>query len=398
MNRKWNQILVLVLLACMSCAVSAQVSIYRVHGPLEDFLDTNDRFLDTDLLTLLLGNQRREHLLEPDTITDLDRIRNNASTFQAVDVLFIGRFHRIGTLFNPFYTPFAPEEHINFSVWSQFEQLWTQEGVLHDYPYCYIATDHPKLDRFLSLERLDTVLFEGVSRSSLGDEPWIEITGFWVLKGNLTSDHTRALRRAEQHVRMGDWEQAAGIYTGLCRENLPDAYGVYAETQAAEALLMSGEYRLALQHIKRAYKQAPRAEDVAKLYEKIKKANAEGGCEGCPPPKLRTQTDQGVGGGLVSPPPTMSTPPASAPTYSPPPTRRPAPTPPPPPTTRVMVTPTSSTPTTVPAPQPAMRSHQPAHVVPAVPPPPPPADLAQPADEPEDELDQDQLDRPGRGY
>jgi hypothetical protein len=375
-------------------AATAQLSVYRVQGPIEDFFNPMDDFDDTDMLALLLGNRRGENLFEPDTVTDLNRIRRNADSFKGTPVLFIGRFHEIGNLFNPFYTHFTPDEYINFSVWAQHEQLWTQEGVLNDFPYCYLGVHSKMLDRFLSFERLDTVLFKGVSRASLGGEPWIEITGFWPMKGKLTSDDTRAIRRAEDMIRFGDWAGAAAIYTGLADGDLPDVYGVFADKRAAESLLMSGDYRGALRHIKRAKSEAGDAEDIAKLYDKIVHANATGGCEGCPPPMAATGRDSGVGGGLV-PSSSPSSMPMSTPSSSPATMPPPAPTwNPPPPAPGQGYTPPS--PPATPA-QPSFRYGAPAAArTPATPVTPASSSTAAGGTTPA--VEQEPLDRPARGY
>jgi len=326
-KNRWPLVAIAVSIATWGLIpASAQETVYRVKGPLEQFFAANDRDGDTDMLALLLGNRRGENLLEPDTITDLDRIRASSDSFKGVEVLFIGRFHKVGELFNPFYTHFTPDEYVNFSVWGQHARLWEQEGVLSDFPSCYISNRNVKIDRFLSLERLDTVLWTGISRSSLGGEAWIEITGFWQMDGTLNSDHTRDIRRGEDMIAMGDWMGASAIFSRLAESGLPDVYGTFVEKRAAESLLMSGDYLGALRYIKRANAAHGGAEDIAKLYDKIVKANAEGGCEGCPPPRSATQREGGVGGGqvppssggmIMMPATTPSDPPA--PDYTPPP-------------------------------------------------------------------------------
>lgn len=377
----------------------AQRSPYRIKGPIEEFFNSNDQDGDTDMVAQLLGNNRGETLFRPDTITDLERIRINADTFKGVEVLFIGRFHQIGNVFNAFYTHFTPDEYVNFSVWGQHQRLWTQEGVVNDFPFCYIANTHAMIDRFLSLERLDTVLWKGVSRSSLAGEAWIEIIGFWQMDGKLTSDDTRDIGRAEDMIHYGDWENSAAIYTRLAESGLPDSYGTWAQMRAAETSLMTGDYRGALRYSKQVHAEHGGSEEIAKLHHRIVRANAEGGCEGCPPPRTG-KVESHTSGGMV---PWQDG--HSAPSHSPPPPvynpepqhyyTPPAPNYTPPPPGGSVSYPSSSPSMSAPAPS----SSPSAVVISSAPPPapmqpsPPPAPPAQPSG-----ASQDQLDRPGRGY
>ena len=104
-----------------------------------------------------------------------DELAGNAKSFQHVDVSVIGIFHKSENLWQPFFTPFIPEDYLAFSLWAPTTELWTLDGRKADLPTFFVPKDSRHVKTLLGLNEYDIVEIKGRVQSFFRDLPWTEV-------------------------------------------------------------------------------------------------------------------------------------------------------------------------------------------------------------------------------
>ncbi len=107
------------------------------------------------------------------TLTDL---QTNPTSFKTAQIRFKAIFHKIESIYSPFYTPFVPEKYMAFSVWDYDKKLWIKGDRLKDFPFIFIKKDNPRLARAATCKKYSLVEIVGTVENDFNNTPWIEAT------------------------------------------------------------------------------------------------------------------------------------------------------------------------------------------------------------------------------
>ncbi|MEN8151750.1 MAG: hypothetical protein ABFS86_18180, partial [Planctomycetota bacterium] len=148
----------------------------------------------------------------------LEELIKDPHGWKGKQVSFVCTFHKVSTIFNPYYTRFVPDEYVNFAVWPLSRKLWIKEQYLETHKFLFMEKDHNQYRKLMGLEKFTRVQVYGFVQSSFKGVPWIEVRGIRVLSGGITKDALkciilgdRAAARKNYQAAMGQYDKAAGM-------------------------------------------------------------------------------------------------------------------------------------------------------------------------------------------
>jgi len=106
----------------------------------------------------------------------LATIRENPSAFIGKRVSFDCFFAGLGRIYQPFQTPFVPEQFLNFHVWEPGTRLWDNKERKNAFLFCYVPRDLEKhVDFLMRLDMYQAIRLFGLVSVVYAGQPWFEI-------------------------------------------------------------------------------------------------------------------------------------------------------------------------------------------------------------------------------
>lgn len=140
--------------------------------------------------------------------TTLSQVRSDAEAYKSVQVKFTIQFASLGKIYNPFFTKFTPSEYTNFYAWPDEQPIWRQKDYHDVFGMLFLSKSHDKLEQLYRLRAYQRVAVTGVVRNTFQSIPWIEVTDFHLLPGQLDTPVLAHLYRGEKFMEQRAWQRA----------------------------------------------------------------------------------------------------------------------------------------------------------------------------------------------
>lgn len=150
--------------------------------------------------------------------------------------------HGPDNVFQPYFTSFHAEKHLNFTAWKDGSPLWEKRAFLDDdFPYLYLRRDHPQGPELSRLEPFTRIEITGVVRDVYRERPFIEIRGFRVTPTTLGRRVVAWVKSGDGWAAAGDVAKAESHYRAALGEaTLEEGYGLRIRKRLADLLRAAG--------------------------------------------------------------------------------------------------------------------------------------------------------------
>ncbi|GEM_PF-6232908 len=197
------------------------------------------------------------------TLRELQRVPTN---FKGTRVRFIVRYHRTENLWAPFYTPFAPEDHLAFSGWAPEKRVWVKEDHLADFPFLYIDKDSPDLNLIIQSPPYQVMELYSIVRNDFNNIPWVEVIHAVPCKEPLIHDEMlHHMIRGLDAVKAGRMEEGLGHLHEALHHDPPLDAAVDIHIAMAQAYLALKDWHEASSHANNALELCPHHPDAELL-------------------------------------------------------------------------------------------------------------------------------------
>ncbi|MHC4597606.1 MAG: tetratricopeptide repeat protein [Planctomycetota bacterium] len=196
----------------------------------------------------------------------IEGLKKNPRAFLNLPVTLRVRFHRIEEgLFVPEFTPFSPEQYLNFSAWDSAARLWDEKKVVTDFPMMFVQKNTEAAQDLVRLNKFDVIEVFGAVTSLFEDKPWFEVKRIWLeKKSELTSTLFSHIRLAEDMFSKGMFELAVGEFDRILLYELsPELAGMLFKRKG-ESLLVLKKFAEAAVAFSRARSNRPEDAEVYK--------------------------------------------------------------------------------------------------------------------------------------
>ncbi|HEX6811220.1 MAG TPA: hypothetical protein VF384_06335 [Planctomycetota bacterium] len=208
--------------------------------------------------------------------TTLSHVRSEPEAFKNVKVRFTIQFASLGSISNPFFTKFTPAEYANFYAWPEEQPIWREKDYHDVFGMLFLSKSHDKLDQLYKLRTFQRLAVTGVVRNTFQGAPWIEVTQFDQLSGQLDTAVLAHLYRGEKFMEQRAWQRAVAeleLVPGVgvtdsalraVRRNLGTCFLRLGEANSAVSYLqaaadMPGPVDAELEHMLAMAKSSPEA-------------------------------------------------------------------------------------------------------------------------------------------
>lgn len=184
--------------------------------------------------------------------TTLAQMRSEPESFRNVKVEFTVQFASLGKISNPFFTKFTPTEYANFYTWADEQPIWQEKSYQDVFGMLFVAKTHPKLEKLYALRLFQRLKVTGVVRSTFQNTPWIEISDFEPVSGQLDTAVLTHLFRGEKLMEQRAWQRAIAELSLAPGEGVPPAALCAAHRNLGVCLLRMGEPQAAIGYLESA--------------------------------------------------------------------------------------------------------------------------------------------------
>lgn len=185
-------------------------------------------------------------------VTTLAEVRSEPEAYKNVKVKFTLQFASLGRISNPFFTKFTPTDFANFYGWADEQPIWQQASYESVFGMLFLSKTHPKLDELYSLRLYQRIALTGVVRNTFQNEPWIEVTDFEVVDGQLDTAVLTHLYRGEKLMSQRLWQRAIAELSLAPGEGVPENAVRAAQRNMGICFLRMGEPQLAISYLQAA--------------------------------------------------------------------------------------------------------------------------------------------------
>ncbi|HLQ38227.1 MAG TPA: hypothetical protein VK348_10515 [Planctomycetota bacterium] len=184
--------------------------------------------------------------------TTLTQIRAEPEAYKGVKVVFPLQFASLGKLSNPFFTKFTPADFANFYAWAEEQPLWRQEAYEDLFGTLFYPKLGPKLEQLYQLRVYQRLQVTGVIRNTFQNQPWIEVTDFEVVPGQVDMAVLTHVYRGEQMMKERRWQRAIAELTLAPGEGVPETVLHAVHKNLGICYLRIGEIARAAAHLQAA--------------------------------------------------------------------------------------------------------------------------------------------------
>ena len=114
----------------------------------------------------------------PPSHTTLDALRAQPDAWLNAPITFEGRFHRLGEVYQPFFSPFDSFSFQNFAAWDVSSDLNSKDVFLDHCATLYVDREmmSPTMRSLSELKPYQRFTATGVVRAVFAGKPFIEVT------------------------------------------------------------------------------------------------------------------------------------------------------------------------------------------------------------------------------
>jgi hypothetical protein len=184
--------------------------------------------------------------------TTLTQVRADPEAYKNVKVVFTVQFASLGKIANPFFTKFTPTDFANFYAWADEQPIW-QERVYGDvFGMLFLAKANDKLEELYTLKLYQRLQITGVIRNTFQNMPWIEVTDFEALEGQLDTAVLTHLHRGEKLMEQRLWQRAIAELSLAPGEGVPTHALRATHKNLGICMLRMGEPQAAIGYLESA--------------------------------------------------------------------------------------------------------------------------------------------------
>lgn len=184
--------------------------------------------------------------------TTLSLIRAEPEAFKNVKVQFTVQYASLGKISNPFFTKFTPTDFANFYAWADEQPIWRQTAYEDVFGMLFLSKTHDKLDKLYTLRTYQRVRLTGVVRNTFQNVPWIEVTDFENVEGQLDTAVITHLYRGEKLMDQRLWQRAIAELALAPGQGVPESAMRATHKNLGICLLRMGEAQLAISYLQSA--------------------------------------------------------------------------------------------------------------------------------------------------
>ncbi len=184
--------------------------------------------------------------------TTLGHVRDNAEAFKNVKVTFTVQFTSLGKISNPFFTKFTPTDFANFYCWADEQPIWQEKAYEDVFGMLFLSKTHPKLEQLYSLRLYQRIEVTGIIRNTFQDTPWIEVSDFEEVEGQLDTAVLTHLYRGERLMDQRLWPRAIAELSLAPGDGVPTNAVRAAHKNLGICLLRMGEPETAIGYLESA--------------------------------------------------------------------------------------------------------------------------------------------------
>lgn len=189
----------------------------------------------------------------------LERVMQEPDQYAGREVFFLCRFADLGELFKPQQTRFTANDHVNFAVWPENAQLWSEEARKNGLPTLYVAKrNKTAVQTVQTFGQYQLIAVTGRVTSTYANTPWVLVSKIEAV----TRADARLDPEAVAHLRAGldsltsddiaaaDWHFDSALSRGM-----PAAYNAAASEFSARAKIATGDLHTARERLESAITQ-----------------------------------------------------------------------------------------------------------------------------------------------
>jgi hypothetical protein len=184
--------------------------------------------------------------------TTLTAVRRDPDAFRNVRVEFTVQFASLGKMSNPFFTQFTPSEYANFYAWADEQPIWQRRSYDDVFGNLFYGKDGSQLAHLFELQTYQRMKLWGIVRNTFQGMPWIEVTEFSVLGGQLDPAALAHMYRGEQYMTERQWQRAIAELSLAPGFSIPPHVQSAAYKNLGICYLRIGESDLALNNLQMA--------------------------------------------------------------------------------------------------------------------------------------------------
>ena len=184
--------------------------------------------------------------------TTLSDVRANPEAYKSVKVKFTVQFTSLGKISNPFFTKFTPTDFANFYAWADEQPIWKEKSYEDVFGMLFLSKTHPKLEELYALRLYQRIEVTGIIRNTFQNIPWIEVSDFEVVDGQLDTAVLTHLYRGEKFMEQRLWPRAIAELSLAPGDDVPPHAVRAANRNLGICLLRMGEPQTALSYLETA--------------------------------------------------------------------------------------------------------------------------------------------------
>src|SRR5262245_52170150 len=162
---------------------------------------------------------------DPNTsvVTTLTNVKADPDAYRNVKVTFNVQFVSLGRIANPFFTRFTPAEFTNIYVWADEQPIWQRSSYEDMFGNMFYPKVGPQLQQIFELHMYERLSVTGIVRNTFQSTPWIEVTEFSPLSGQVNAAVLSHLYRGETFMSERRWQRAIAELTLAPGSGVPAA-------------------------------------------------------------------------------------------------------------------------------------------------------------------------------
>jgi hypothetical protein len=158
-------------------------------------------------------------------------------------VTFACVYHGSDTVFQAVFTPFNPDQHLNFTAWYDGAPIWELKSFVDDeFPFLYLGRAHPQRDDLLRLAPYTRIEVTGRVVEVYRRRPFVEIQGFRVTPATVGRAVVEWMKDGDAFASSGDYIRASAYYQRVLDEvTLDETTRLRVRQRLGEALRAAGK-------------------------------------------------------------------------------------------------------------------------------------------------------------
>ncbi len=184
--------------------------------------------------------------------TTLTQVRAEPEAFKNVKVVFTAQFASLGRISNPFFTKFTPTDFSNFYAWADEQPIWQEKAYNDVFGMLFLSKSHPKVEQLYELRLYQRIRVTGVIRNTFQSAPWIEVTDFEPVVGQLDTPVLTHLYRGEKLMDQRLWQRAIAELSLAPGAGVPPQAMRATHKNLGICLLRMGEAQAAINYLESA--------------------------------------------------------------------------------------------------------------------------------------------------